>query len=233
MTQHRVRIVATDGDYTRTVAFIRCDPDNEYVYGTCDTISGDPSTKITYHNDGYVHHKPYRSGPLDVRPICYGPPIRDFTGFFSGNVVSSIPRTLDGLQPPTFEDDARPIDHITYIDTRGSDVSLCYQWIMCEPGFPVGDLVSRATGRVDKNAQVSYHIYTAVDPWVGVIYGPGFRPEFLPPYSSGFRPMGEAVRIRSERSPYPEPCVSGSRGCDGPDGTGPLCGGCKKIYERS
>lgn len=233
MAEDKIRIVATDGDNTITLGFISCG--RGYVFGQVTKDGIDDPYHYTYHENGYMHLKWAASAPNpDIQPQFYGPPLKNFRGFVSTGttgVSKGVGRT------PDFRNDARGYDNITYIDVRKAKYGMQYLAFICEPGFPVAQLIQdkkyNSTINPDISPKLSYQIYTETEPWVGIAHwqqAAGIRGLGA---TANFRPMGDSVMIKATRDPYPEPCLNGESGCDGPTGTGPLCMECYEMLDDS
>jgi len=95
-----------------------------------------PPGKVTYHSDGYVHHKVFPEKPGGyAEPLCYGPSLSDFQGFFSRS-WNIIQKPVKMHISPAFEEG--PADHITYLDVQNSEMGVKYTWFICAPEFPLG-----------------------------------------------------------------------------------------------
>lgn len=231
MAEDKIRIVATDGDDTITLGFINCG--RNYVFGQVTEDGTDPY-HYTYHENGYMHLKRGASGPdPNNLPRYYGPPLKNFSGFVSTG-STAVSKKVGRIVSPDFRNDKRGYDNITYIDVRNATHGMMYQAFICEPGFPVAKLIqnmkSNSSVNTDIDPKLSYQIYTEPEPWVGVVHwqqasGILGRLDATP----NFRPMGTSVDSRGYMDPYPEPCSNGESGCDGPDGTGPLCIECYEV----
>lgn len=228
MTEDKIRIVATDGNDTVTLGYISCG--KQYVFGQVTSDGTDDPFHYTYHRNGYLHLKWAPDTP-DAReePMYYGPPLENFRGFVSME-TASINDEVGKIVSPDFGDDERGYENITYIDVQNSEYGMLYQPFICEPGFCVGKRIEDAKldipNGLESPLRLSYQIYTEVQPWVGVAYWQQPDPIHDLGATSNFRPMGTAVRHKAHIDPYPEPCPNGESGCEGPDGTGPLCMEC-------
>jgi hypothetical protein len=194
--------------------------------------SGDPYHH-TYHENGYMHFKWRASATKpDNQPRYYGPSLENFEGFVPASGLTPVPKEVGKIVSPDFDDDEQGYDNITYIDVRNTEKGMTYQSFICESGFPVGRWIrenSNSDINTDIDQKLSYQIYTEPDPWVGVAHwqqASGIQT--LDP-TSHFRPLGAWGSIEEHR--YLEPCPNGYSGCDGPDGTGPLCIECCEVID--
>lgn len=228
----RIRIVATDGEDTITLGYISCA--KQYVFGQVTEDDFDDFRHDTYHENGYLHQKRRASTPdPHITPKFYGPSLENFEGFVPATGSIAVPKEVGRIVSPDFYDDERGSDNITYIDVRNTESGGAYQAFICESGFPVANLIDKwkqeATGMTGVSTKLSYQIYTDPDPWVGVVHYDPMGCSFSMGPTSNFRPMGWYVSLKRDRDPYPISCPNGESGCDGPDGTGPLCMECYEI----
>lgn len=231
MAEDRIRIVATDGDDAITLGFISCGRD--YVFGQVTEDGTDDPYHYTYHKNGYMHFKWRASAPdPDIRPHFYGPSLENFRGFVSTG-LTPVFKEVGRVVSPDFRDDDRGFDNITYIDVRNAEHGMQYQSFICEPGFPIARRIEHINSNTDENTDIrpklTYQIYTEVEPWVGVAHWQQASGTHGLGATSNFRPMGSSVDVKENEDPYPEPCPNGELGCDGPNGTGPLCMECYEL----
>lgn len=232
MTNDRIRIVASDGDEAKTVGAVNRSQHCVFTF----VSKGSESFHATYHSNGLLHHK-IRPRSDHTRTIDFycGPPLNDFSGFVWTGFTSAVNDSIfPKVQAPSFSSDDRPYDSITYIDIQRGKYGRNYTGFICRPGFPVGRIIqealSQATSVQDSNPRLSYQVYTETDPWIGIVHWDEGTHIPLTGATHQFRPMGYSVDTRARENPYPKSCPNGERGCDGPDGSGPICRGC---YEKS
>ena len=235
MSEDRIRVAATNGEDTVVMGLISCG--RQYVFGqVIDEGSWQPY-HYTYHENGYMHQKlEPRTPRADERPLYYGPPLDDFSGFVSTNNLVGIPHEVGRITSPNIGDEHRGFDNITYIDVRNSEYGMMYTRFICESGFPVGEYIHNYLSNVEQNTDVKpklgYQVYTGTEPWVGVAYWQQAANIHGFGATTEFRPMGVGVEIKERENPYPAPCPNHRYGCDGPIGSGPICMDCYEMIEN-
>lgn len=191
----------------------------------------------TYHDNGYMHHKWGAGTPNpENQPRYYGPPIEEFRGFVTTD-VTMLSNDLKKSLSPDFEGDNRSYDHITYIDTSDLEFGVKYQCFICEPGYPISGLVYQTQEDRPVNDGIdntlNYHVYTGVKPWIGIAYWPQKSTIHGLGATRNFRSMGISMAVEAHDNPNAEPCQNGEKGCDGTDGSGPLCRDCYREIDRT
>lgn len=231
MSSSRIRIVVTDNERTFTMGFIQVAENQRVVFGQVTPDSSSDAFHITYHKNGYTHQKWFpNTDHTRTDPLYYGPSIENFRGFLSP-VQMPIPQG-GKVVSPDFEDEEDGYDNITHIDTRKTEHSMNYKIFVSEPGFPLSEIAANAEKIANKDSPgLAYQVYTGTNPWVGVIYWPQATGIRIPNSTENFRPMGEPSLIRNAKESS-EACINGKEGCDGLDGTGPLCMECYEMVDN-
>lgn len=232
----RIRIVATDGNDTISIGSVRYD--KHIIISEIPRSDMEESHHLTYYSNGYFHlsnensqlHVMKGGERVEINAseigLYYGPPLSDFQGLVSAS-THEIPNQVSKRKVRKFENDRKKFDHVTYLDTRSSQEGLYYKVILCEPGFPVGEMLRETKHRTGCE-DLSCNLYTAVEPWVGVLSWPQEQPKTDITATKHFRPMQEAEveRVSSTSWKGGEKCPSGNSICEGPTGKGDLCRSC-------
>lgn len=229
----RIRVVATDGEDTISIGNIK--HDNHIIISEIPRSDMEESHHTTYYNNGYLHIRNF-NGQLHVLEdeewkeidtseigLYYGPALDNFKGLVS-TPTHEIPTQVSERKVRKFKDDNKKFDHVTYLDTRSSEEGLYYKVILCEPGYPIGEMVYETKQRTGCE-DLSCNLYTAVEPWVGVLSWPQEQSKVDITATSHFRPMqkAEAERVSSKTWNGGKRCPYGNSICQGAAGKGELC----------
>lgn len=202
MSNTDVRVIATDGDQVKEVLYIN-HQDTSIVYNVRDAF-GSGKEHITYHEDGYVHHKRVSpDGDISRVPMVQGPPIDEFSGFFGAHTFmipkrpeSDDPRFSWGSTKPSFSFSQK--DAIVYIDVRNAEKQINVHPYFLEVGKPFTDVINHP-GSEAENPYLQYQVITETDPWTAIAYYPiGEWSGFLQPHSRDF------VVVNKDREPHSE-----------------------------